>query len=75
MTTKTPTRIYRVDDGHKDRLVRAPSQAQAIRHVASSFAVRVATQDDIAQLVGDGVKVETAGDTQLPLPIGQSDEE
>lgn len=54
-------RIYRVDDGKQDRLVRATSQAQAVRHVASGFAVRVATQDDIANLVGEGVKVETAG--------------
>lgn len=59
--SKTPSRIYRIDDGHSDRLVRATSQAQAIRHVASGFAVRVATQDDIANLVGEGCKVETAG--------------
>ena len=56
--SKTPTRIYRVND----RLVRATSQAQAIRHVASSFTVRVATQDDIADLVAEGAKVETAGE-------------
>lgn len=66
--SKTPTRIYRIDDGHQNRLVRAPSQAQAIRHVASRFAARVATQDDIANLVSEGVKVETAGETQDAQP-------
>lgn len=60
--SKTPTRIYRIDDGRGDRLIRAASQAQAIRHVASGFAVRVATQDDIANLVSEGIKVEKAGD-------------
>lgn len=56
--SKTPSRIYRIDDGRKDRLVRATSQAQAIRHVASGFAVRVATQDDIVSLMSEGVTVE-----------------
>lgn len=60
--SKTPTRIYRIDDGKADRLVRATSQAQAVRHVASGFAVRVATQDDIADLVTEGVKVEAANE-------------
>lgn len=60
--SKTATSIYRIDDGHGDRLVRAASQAQAIRHVASGFAVRVATQDDIVNLVAEGTKVETAGE-------------
>lgn len=59
--SKTPTRIYRINDGLTDHLVRAASQAQAVRHVASSFETRVATQDDIANLVGAGVKIETAG--------------
>ena len=60
--SKTPTRIYRIDDGKANRLVRATSQAQAVRHVASGFAVRVATQDALADQVGEGVKVEVANE-------------
>lgn len=72
--SKTPTRIYRVDDGRNDRLVRAASQAQAVRHVASGFVVRVATQDDIAELVASGVRVE---DPNAPASnsISQADED
>lgn len=55
MTTKT--RIYRIND----RLVRASNAATAVRHVARDFKVRVASQDDIATLVADGVKTEIAG--------------
>lgn len=62
--SKTPSRIYRIDDGHADRLVRATSQAQAIRHVASGFSVRVATQDDIVSLLSEGVTVESSVDTR-----------
>ena len=61
--SKTPNRMYRIDDGTASHLIRAASQAQAVRHVASSFVVRVATQDDVANLVAAGVKVETAGQT------------
>jgi uncharacterized protein with PhoU and TrkA domain len=67
----TPRRIYRINDGRTARLVRATSQAQAIRHVASSFDVRVATQDDIADLVSSGVRVE---DPNIN-PVSQRDEE
>ena len=70
----SPTRIYRINDGKADRLIRAASQAQAVRHVASGFAVRVATQDDIANLVGGGVRVETAG-AEPAQPVNQMDEE
>lgn len=75
MTTKTPTRIYRIIDGEGDRLIRAASSAQAIRHAASHMRARVATQDDIAELVGQQVKIENAGDQRLPLPINQDNEE
>ena len=59
------TRIYCVSDGSTDRLVRAGSRAQAVSHVARSvFASRVATQDDLEQLITAGVRVETAGATE-----------
>lgn len=56
------TRIYRIDDGHTDHLVRAASRAQAIGHVARNFAVRVATQRDLETLLTEGAKVEDAGE-------------
>lgn len=63
-----PTRIYIVtpkivEDGKPvaKRLVRAPTPAQALRHVASEFDVAVASQDDLVAAVADGVRVEDAG--------------
>lgn len=64
----TPTRIYLVKTMHESkviaqRLVRAPNQAQAIRHVATeSITAEVATQDECIALAAAGVKVETSGD-------------
>jgi len=55
------TRIYRVDDGETAQLVRAPSQAQAVRHCAKRFSVKVASQDDLCTLLTKGVKVEESG--------------
>lgn len=57
-------RIYRVTEEGKEgcRLVRATSQAQAIRHVASTrFEAAVATQDDLVAALTNGSKVEEAG--------------
>lgn len=59
----TPTRIYVVKDTdlHSRTLVRASSQAQAVRHVTKSrFEVEVASQDTIVSLMEAGLKVETA---------------
>lgn len=45
----------------KPRLVRASSQAQAVGHVVRSrYSAKVAKQDDLETLLGEGVKVETA---------------
>lgn len=60
-------RIYIVrnmyaEPGTEPRLVRAHSQAQAIRHVARDFESEVAGQEDLVRAVGNGVVVETAGD-------------
>lgn len=57
----TPTRIYTVADNAtgKQRLVRATHPAPALLHVArGAFAVRVATQEDLEQLLPAGVQVE-----------------
>lgn len=55
-------RIYLVTqpDG-TPRLVRASVRSQALSHVASSLlGIHVATQDDLVDLLGSGVKVESA---------------
>jgi hypothetical protein len=61
------TRIYRISEinspaGKLCALVRAGTQAQAIRHVVRNrFSADVATQDDLVGLLSAGVKVEDAG--------------
>lgn len=69
-----PTRIYLVrDNAYGDqRLIRAGTPAQAVRHAArSQFKVEVASQDDLVAAISAGVVVEEAGvtveDDQLPL--------
>jgi hypothetical protein len=59
------TRIYIVTstDG-ATRLVKATVASQAITHVAkNAFTARVASQDDLVQALGNGVKVETYGES------------
>ncbi len=63
------TRIYAVQDTRVSekpapvRLVRAASQSQALRHVASdSFKVAVASQDVLVQGMTNGQKVEDASE-------------
>jgi hypothetical protein len=64
-----PTRIYTVSDGSTDRLVRATHPSHALMHVARGvYAVRVATQEDLATLLPEGVKVEEIGQEQQELP-------
>lgn len=58
---KSAGRIYTVTGGSKDRLVRATRPTVALSHVArTAFDVRVATQNDLEQLIAAGVKVEDA---------------
>lgn len=59
-------RIYVVKPRKADpatrRLVRAPNSSQAFRHVAEdTIEVALASQADLVELVGAGVKVEDAG--------------
>jgi hypothetical protein len=61
----TATRIYIVTgpDG-SNRLVKATVASQAITHVAkNAFTAKVASQDDLVQALGNGVKVETYGES------------
>lgn len=71
-TEKSATRLYFVTDGTHDWLVRATSQAQALRHVAKdTFTVRVASQNDIVEYLESGDTIETANE-QLDLADGES---
>jgi len=65
--SKTPTRIYAVkrQANGTTRLVRATSQAQALRHVAvDEYDVDVASQDQLVNALGVGISVETATTTE-----------
>jgi hypothetical protein len=57
------TRIYLVSkiDGSGARLVRASHKFGAHRHVTlSEYTTRLATQADLVELLGAGIKVESA---------------
>lgn len=61
------TRIYvitdTIDQPIKHRLVRATNRAQALQYVArNAFAVDVAGQQALVDLLGEGVAVEDAGE-------------
>jgi DNA-binding protein H-NS len=69
----TPTRIYRITIGASDRLVRAPSPASALMHVARDIArVCVASQDDLVECLSDGIKVEAAGEDAQARPAAEA---
>lgn len=58
----TEKRFYNIDGKH---LVRAASQAQALRHfVKNRHKVEVASQDDIVKMFGEGVKVEETSEQE-----------
>ena len=64
---KTATRIYLVAGPAGDRLVKASTPAQAIRHVVGTdYSAEVASQDALVEAVGSGLKVETAGEEPAP---------
>lgn len=50
----TENRIYVVEG----RLIAAPSLARAKAHVARKIQAKLASQNDLIKLVGEGVKVE-----------------
>jgi hypothetical protein len=58
---RTETRIYLVNDGKSNRLIRAPNSAQAIRHCAKAFTAHVPSQDELLAASALGTKVEEAG--------------
>jgi hypothetical protein len=55
-------KAYVVIDGDgNERLVRAYTPMEAIRHCTPTFGVHLATHDDIITLMASGVMVETVG--------------
>jgi len=61
----TPTRIYR----WQDRLIRATHPSHVLAFVAQGLdKPKVANQDDLEDLLGRGIKVETIRAEQHELP-------
>jgi hypothetical protein len=66
-------KVYIVTDMHgNERLVRAYTSADALRHVTPTFNVVQADQDDIISLMAAGTPVETAGIPEQELPAGEA---
>ena len=66
-------KVFVVTDKYgNDRLIRAYKVADVLSHVTPSFAVALASQDDIISLMAAGVEVETAGIHEQELPAGEA---
>ena len=66
-------KVYIATDRYGDeRLVRAYTSADALRHVTPTFTVTLADQDDIILLMAAGVAVETAGVAEQELPADEA---
>ena len=70
-TRKMKVYIVTDRDGN-ERLVRAYTSADALRHVTPKFLVTLANQDDIISLMAAGTPVETAGIPEQELPAGEA---
>ena len=70
-TRKLKVFVVMGSDGN-ERLVRAYTAADALRHVTPTFNVVQADQDDIISLMASGVAVETAGIHEQELPAGEA---
>jgi hypothetical protein len=66
-------KVFIVTDMHaNERLVRAYTSADALRHVTPTFLATPANQDDIISLMAAGTPVETAGIPEQELPAGEA---
>jgi hypothetical protein len=64
-------RIYIVGTKEGVRLVKATVRQQALTHVANSlFEIRVASQDDLVDALGKGIKIEQYSAEQEELEFG-----
>lgn len=66
-------RIYKIESSLAEpRLVRASNRHQALSHVANSvFSVNVASQDDLVDYLGKGIKVENYKPLNQELDFGE----
>jgi hypothetical protein len=55
--------VYIIEDGETTHLVAAKNKSQAIAHVKREIKAVPAKPLDVARLLGEGVKLETAGDS------------
>lgn len=65
MNNDTLTRIYLISDNltNTELLVRAPDRHKALRYaVASRFEVKLASQDDLEEMLTAGMRVQRATD-------------
>jgi hypothetical protein len=68
-------KVFVVTDMHaNERLVRAYTSADALRHVTPTFLVTPADQDDIISLMAAGTPVETVGPPTILPAIISADE-
>lgn len=66
-------RIYVVGGPQGIRLVNASTKQQAVAHVANStIKANVASQTDLVELLGKGVKVEHSKTQNMELDLGDS---
>lgn len=64
-------KVFLVSDGQSnDRLIRAMSNQGALRHAASHYSARIASQDDIITALGAGIEIEDANSDDETLPLG-----
>lgn len=61
-----------MDADGNERLVRAYTSAEVLRHVTPQFVITPADQDDIISLMAAGVAVETVGIQEQELPAGEA---
>jgi hypothetical protein len=52
---KRPLKAYIVTSEDEERIVRAHTPAEALKHCTPTFSVRAATHDDIIELMASGV--------------------
>jgi hypothetical protein len=65
MSVKRIYIVSRIGSTEDERLIKASNPAQALRFATKSqLACRVADQGDLVKLVGEGVKVEEASETE-----------
>lgn len=76
MATPNPDgRLYVVESEDSLSVVRAKTQTAAFKHVVqSTYTVRAATADDVADFLGQGGEIEVAGQEATEQQVAQEPE-